>query len=528
MKETRIRLLPMLMMLAICCTADCNAQTGDADALQTIGSVWGNVRQGRINEAMSTAKAMLENDASNSEARHVYILSSFLTGRYEECLAHYGLLDRNYEKYDKLNDVILNAYDHLNRIEEAAGFARSIDRSDSVCNWLDRRSKFPIQVRLDKVTILPFAPDNPIKEIMPAVWVDINGKKLLAHLDTGGKFLAISPSMARELGVEYQAVAAGVANMQETIISMGIVPVAKLGAAEITNLPTAVIPALEGVLRGQDPESMVIIGTNVFEQFLTTWDHGNMRLILSPRGHNALREEHMKLIPSTQVEVDFYTLSDHWLASHARVGNAENLLFLFDTGLGIMDPQGRQPALAMTAPDLVRLGFDEAEVERQFVECPKISMSTAISTGHVILVKKDQDFPDWRGRLDICGNMSWGLMKTFVWTMDFDNNKWLLSNVEAGGASTADVAKVAPEDLRALVGTYELAPGVAADITTDDVALYIQLTGQPKNAIIAQDALTYVLRAAGAKIVFAKDDSGKATHFTLFQGGRETKANRTK
>jgi len=83
----------------------------------------------------------------------------------------------------------------------------------------------------------------------------------------------------------------------------------------------------------------------------------------------------------------------------------------------------------MTAPDLVRLGFDEAEVERQFVECPKISMSTAISTGHVILVKKDQDFPDWRGRLDICGNMSWGLMKTFVWTMDFDNNKWLANTI---------------------------------------------------------------------------------------------------
>jgi len=528
MNIERIRILSIVMMLLACNVSNNSGQNGNLEASPMIESVWDVCRQGEINEAMTTAKSMLEDDSSNSEARHICLLTSFLTGRYEECLAHYSLLDKSYEKYRTLDDVILDAYDHLGRIEDAAKFAELIDRSDSVCNWLDRRSKKPLRVELGGVTVIPFEQNNPIKTIMPAVSIEINGKRLLAHLDTGGRFLAMSPRAARDLGIEYQAVGSGIANRQETTISMGIVAEVRLGDATLANLPTAVTPALEGVLRGQQPEDLIIIGTSVFEQFMTTWDHKNMRLILSPRGNDTLREEHMELIPSVYSEVDFYTFSDHWLAAIASVGNTKSFLFLFDTGLGVMDPKGRQPALAINASELVTIGFDPVDPETQFVECPEIAVSSATSADHVILVERDHKFPDWKGRLDTRGNMTWGLMKTFVWTMDFDNNKWLLSSIETDGTPRDDVVSIASKVLRALTGAYEIAPGVIADITTDDQYLYVQLTGQPKNALTAEDELTYVIAAAGAKLVFARDASGIVTHFTLFQGGREMRAARIK
>jgi len=56
--------------------------------------------------------------------------------------------------------------------------------------------------------------------------------------------------------------------------------------------------------------------------------------------------------------------------------------------------------------------------------------------------------------------------------------------------------------------------------------LFADLSSARATWLTAEDELTYVIAAAGAKIVFAKDVSGEVTHFTLFQGGGEMRANR--
>ena len=88
--------------------------------------------------------------------------------------------------------MILNAYLHLGRYQEAATFAQAMALPERERAWLDARAERPPTVRLDRTTVVPFAEDNFLGDLMPAVEVELNGTHLVAHLDTGGAFIVLA------------------------------------------------------------------------------------------------------------------------------------------------------------------------------------------------------------------------------------------------------------------------------------------------------------------------------------------------
>ena len=80
------------------------------------------------------------------------------------------------------------------------------------------------------------------------------------------------------------------------------------------------------------------------------------------------------------------------------------------------------------------------------------------------------------------------------------------------------------EDPEAYVGSYEIAPGVALEITTADGILFLQAPGQQKISLQADPDGTFSIPMAGAKVVFEKNDSGEITGLVLNQSGMETRA----
>jgi len=86
--------------------------------------------------------------------------------------------------------------------------------------------------------------------------------------------------------------------------------------------------------------------------------------------------------------------------------------------------------------------------------------------------------------------------------------------------------KLSPEQLRAYVGTYELAPKVDLTITLEGDHLETQLTGQPKIPIFAETPTLFFLKVVDAQLEFAKDASGKVTQVTLHQNGRDMVAHK--
>jgi CubicO group peptidase (beta-lactamase class C family) len=84
------------------------------------------------------------------------------------------------------------------------------------------------------------------------------------------------------------------------------------------------------------------------------------------------------------------------------------------------------------------------------------------------------------------------------------------------------------EQLKKLVGTYEIKEGVELKISFANEQLFVQLTGQPSFPLFAESEMFFFVKVADAQIQFVKDDNGEITHLLLIQGGNKTEARRKK
>jgi CubicO group peptidase (beta-lactamase class C family) len=82
------------------------------------------------------------------------------------------------------------------------------------------------------------------------------------------------------------------------------------------------------------------------------------------------------------------------------------------------------------------------------------------------------------------------------------------------------------EALEPFVGKYQLAPLVMVNVTRENDQLYVQLTGQPRLALVPADKQKFFVRAVEANFEFSRDDAGKVTGLVLHQGGQDLPAPR--
>ena len=381
-------------------------------------SGWEAFERGRFAEASAWVSETLSQQPDHQRARHLRILTSFLSGRFEDALAQYLLLPAGYSSRDEaLTRVILNAYLHLDRYQEAAAFAQAMALPEPERVWLDARAARPPTVRLDRTTVAPFAADNFLGELMPAVEVELNGTRLVAHLDTGGAFITMSPSRARELRIQVREVGTGVANNQATSVSRGLADSLTIGDAELTNVQVSTVESLTGQL-----ESLVILGTRILSSFLTTWDNEQGRLILTPRDDVAARSRHLAEHTGGVEGTDLYLHGDHFLWVNGIVGGHDALMFL-DTGLVTLDPRGNQPAGGIRREALEN--WDVAFADG-FTESVMVSIGPA--SHDVSSFSVFQDGRNFASLGDTTPDVliSHGFFKHYVWTMDFDERKLYL------------------------------------------------------------------------------------------------------
>ena len=237
----------------------------------------------------SWAEQALTENPNDQDALHLRIVTSYLSGQFGRIFAAYGRLDVDYVGRDRaLDELVLNAYWHLERYTEAASFARTADVSDIQQMWSDQLVDSPLAVDVEGTTVVPFAVNNFLGDLMPAIAVELNGVALLAHLDTGGSFITMAPGRAQELGIETDDAGTGVANNQPTGLRRGLADTLSFGSASLTNVPVTTVESLTGQL-----ESLVILGTRILSNFLVTWDNEQNRLILTDResGVNDTRRE---------------------------------------------------------------------------------------------------------------------------------------------------------------------------------------------------------------------------------------------
>ena len=389
----------------------CVLALASSGVAQEVG--WHAFEQNDIAAASRWADESLAQDAANQRARHLRILTSFLSGQFEESLADYEQLAADYSgRNESLVRLVLDAYLHLERYSDAARFARTVEVAEAERMWLDERAAHPPTVQLDGTTIVPFAAANFLGDLMPAVEVELNGIPLVAHLDTGGSFVTMAPDRARELGIETREMGTGVANNERTSLRRGLAETLILGDAHFTNVQVTTVESLTGQLG-----SLVILGTRILSNFLMTWDNERGRLILTERDDDTARAAHLMEHTRGVEGVHFYLHSGHYIWVNGSVMDREALMFL-DTGLVTLDPSGQQPAGGIQASilDAWELAYADGFTGPVLVSVGPVSRE----------VSSFSVFPDRRNlpRLENTGPdilLSHGFLKHFVWTLDFDD-----------------------------------------------------------------------------------------------------------
>ena len=77
-----------------------------------------------------------------------------------------------------------------------------------------------------------------------------------------------------------------------------------------------------------------------------------------------------------------------------------------------------------------------------------------------------------------------------------------------------------PARLAGLAGAYKLSPRFSLAVTARGDRLFCQGTGQSEFELFAEDDLRFFARATRARVVFLRDDTGRATRLVLFQNGQ--------
>ncbi len=483
-----------------------------------LGEAWDLYRQGSAREADRRLRVILEARPQDAEARRLQVLTAYVIGDYERALGEYERLPEKAGARGELRPLMVQAFEHLNRPDQALALARQGGFPKAVLAFMEERARRPLSVALAQTTVVPFASDNPLGDLMPAVPVVINGQARVAHLDTGGAYIALAPSTAAGLGISLSAQGEGRANAQKSSVAAGLAESLTIGDAALRNVPVHGLSALEGEKLDPRLKSMIVIGTNVLEQFLTTWDNDKKRLILSPRRDEQARPAHFALIPKPASEIDFLLQGDHFLLAQGGAGTHTGLVFFVDTGLVLLDDKGRQLGLAVTAETAKKWGLDLAAPAKRFADAPEpVALGPWRQTGIGVTLLEFGGATVWQG-VEVSALLPHGFMRRYVWTLDFDRHKWLMSEVQAGPAQL-------PADIG---GRYEVAPGTAFEVVVENGSVFLLPPGQKRVPLQANGDGAFMIPGAGAKVTFVKDAAGAVTQLVLEQAGRKTEAKRVR
>jgi hypothetical protein len=134
-------------------------------------------------------------------AHHLLHLTTFVTGDYRAALEHYRAIGTSYRRLTELDDSVIDAHIHLGAVADALEFARGRKRiSPLTIQRLEEHLVRLLRIESTGIAVVPAA-EHPLSEYFPAFDAEINGRRLMAHVDTGGSFLHMGPGRAAALGI---------------------------------------------------------------------------------------------------------------------------------------------------------------------------------------------------------------------------------------------------------------------------------------------------------------------------------------
>jgi len=151
------------------------------------------------------------------------------------------------------------------------------------------------------------------------------------------------------------------------------------------------------------------------------------RLLLSRRGDTEARTAHLAHLGAAHYEAPFALWSDHLMIARGRVGGMTDANLFVDSGLVAFTAEQGQAALLASRGTLSSGGL-ALPADGRFGELPGPLAIGPVArdrlTAYPIPDSTWRDFGDWGGiRVDAL--VSWGFLRHFSWTIDFDRRHYL-------------------------------------------------------------------------------------------------------
>jgi hypothetical protein len=391
---------------------------------------WDAWRAGDFALASDRAADLVASGQAVDDARHLLVLVASVLGRDDEAIATHRSISPRYQRLAELDEQVLWAYVRRDDLPGALAFAeqRGLARRAAVARRIRLALEHPFRVEIDRVVEVPFI-DDALTPLMPGVAARLNGRSTVARLDTGGSFVHLSAEAAAAHNIETVASEREFAALRWHTVRYGLADM-ELGPIHLHNVPVAVhegalqaglIAASFGVELGP------IVGTNILERFLTTVDAPTRRLLLSRRGDPGARATHLSQVDQNQHEAPFALWGDHLMIARGLVAGVINANLFVDSGLIAFRSDQGQAAVLASRSSLTSWGVALPAAGR-FAELPgSLAIGTAVREGMTAYSVPDSTwraFGDWGGiRVDAL--ISWGFLRHFSWTIDFDQRRYL-------------------------------------------------------------------------------------------------------
>jgi hypothetical protein len=390
---------------------------------------WAAWAAGEFEAARTIAENLAAEPAADDVAQNVLVLAAHITGDYEGALAAYKRIGRESGRDENLDEAVFESLLHLGRASEAYALAKEhgarypayLDRARIMAEW-------PLKVEIDGPFELPFV-ESEITDFFPGVTVSLNGIETTARFDTGGVFVHMSPSQAKRFGVVATACSEQYASFQKTRACIGIADNLIIGKARFYNVPVTVLDVLEKSPLSEIDDSP-ILGTNILQRFLVTIDAPGKRLIVSPRGDESARADHFDRLRGDRREVAFVMWGSHLMIARGAMPSREAANFFVDSGLVAGTPEHGQ--VAIMAPKSIGKRWEKIGRSGFSVVPGSLRFGTLVQDDAVAMVVPDRIWREFSemGGVRVDALLSYGFLKRYAWTIDFDRRVYVFTDVE--------------------------------------------------------------------------------------------------
>lgn len=392
------------------------AMSGTLGAQNTLKQGWEHWSKAELEQAERIAQDHIETDGGK------HLLGNILQvrGAYREAVELYDQITPGYQQFDQVqvSKLSINLF-HLKELEQAKALATSLE--DHPVTVYAASLSQPMSVESSGSFTVPMLVNEPLNPYMPIVACRINGHERNMAFDTGGNYLILSRATARSLGIYLDTTMyfKGQQGFSTSRMWVGVADELVLGSdLVINNVPVTILEEMN--------TEIIIFGTNVLKEFLTTVDYPNNQFVFTTKDNTELMKAHRDQYTGNKMR--FIMWGDHYMMGNGKY-NGKRVNMFFDSGLVVVGEANGEVAqswLCLSKKSMRKLGIKERrQTEALAVTATNDTLSFAgLNNENVVLSRSGIGDLSFGGiQCDLL--ISHGLLKNYAWTIDFDNMEYM-------------------------------------------------------------------------------------------------------